>query len=89
MILSKLVGKGDRIIINDYVVSNTFTIDVGKKLGEKSGSDAKTQYKLHNQHCIEMELELNKGIALFLLKLPVPMSYEVWKYLHKIKGDYE
>ena len=31
--------------------------------------------------------ELVKLEATMILSLPVPMSYETWKYLHKVKGD--
>ena len=47
------------------------------------------QYKFYNEF-ISMERErLDEGFATFLLKLPIPMSYEVWWFLHKIKGDLE
>ena len=33
--------------------------------------------------------EFKKGFAKCLLDLPVPMSYEIWFYLHSIIGDLE
>ena len=50
---------------------------------------AKEQWKIHNEYCIEIKSEMNKGLASFFLKSPIPMSYEVWQHLHKIKGDVE
>lgn len=50
---------------------------------------AKEQWKAHNEYCSEIKTEMNKGLANFFLKLPIPMSYEVWQHLHKIKGDLE
>lgn len=51
--------------------------------------DAKNQYKAYMGLVEESRGLLDKGIATFLLKLPVPMSYEVWSFLHKVKGDLE
>ena len=28
-----------------------------------------------------------KSFAGMLLQLPIPMSYEVWRHLHSVKGD--
>lgn len=56
---------------------------------EKRYSSAKKQYEIHNEFTTTITTELNAGFASFLLKLPVPMSYELWVRLHKIKGDFE
>lgn len=32
--------------------------------------------------------EFNREFSTFLLTLPIPMNYIVWKGLHKIKGDW-
>ena len=50
---------------------------------------AKTQWEYFQRNCELIGIELNKGIASYLLKLPIPMSYEAWWHLHKIKGDYD
>lgn len=55
----------------------------------KQYSSAKIQAKLHNKKIYKMAQEFDKGLASILLKLPLPMSYEVWQHLHKVKGDYE
>lgn len=47
------------------------------------------QWKIHNGYCTEIRTEMNKGLASWFLTLPIPMSYEVWWHLHKIKGDVE
>ena len=56
---------------------------------EKRYSSAKKQYKIHNEFTTTMSIELNKELASFLLILPIPMTYELWVHLHKIKGDFE
>ena len=50
---------------------------------------AKMQAEIYNKKIYEMTQELDKGLASFLLRLPLPMSYEVWQHLHKVKGDVE
>lgn len=45
------------------------------------------QWKIHNEYCTEIRTKMNKGLASWFLKLPIPMTYETWKHLHKIKGD--
>ena len=50
---------------------------------------AKIQAEIYNKKIYEMTQELDKGLASFLLRLPLPMSYEVWQHLHKVKGDFE
>ena len=50
-------------------------------------SSAKTQYKYLQNNCTEILTEMNKGIASFLLTLPIPMSYENWGYLHQIADE--
>ena len=56
---------------------------------EKQYSSAKIEAEIYNKKIYEMTQELDKGLASFLLKLPVSMSYEVWQHLHKVKGDFE
>jgi len=56
---------------------------------EKQYSSAKIQAEIYNKKIYEMTQELDKGLASFLLMLPLPMSYEVWQHLHKVKGDFE
>ena len=56
---------------------------------EKQYSSAKIQAEIYNKKIYEMTQELDGGLASFLLRLPLPMSYEVWQHLHKIKGDFE
>ena len=50
---------------------------------------AKEMYKLEREHTIEMRTKLDESMASFFLSLPMPMSYEVWWFLHSIKGDLE
>ena len=57
--------------------------------GSETGMTAKQQYEHWREWTTEIRMEVDKGIASFLLTLPVPMSYEVWKHLHRIKGDFE
>lgn len=52
-------------------------------------SSAKKQYEYYQKDCTEIRTEMNKGLASWFLTLPIPMSYEVWWHLHKIKGDVE
>ena len=52
-------------------------------------STAKKQYESFEQTNNKIKQKLDKSLASFLLKLPIPMSYEVWKHLHKVKGDLE
>lgn len=56
---------------------------------EKRYSSAKKQYEIHNEFTTTMSIELNKCLASFFLTLPIPMTYELWKHLHSIKGDVE
>lgn len=56
---------------------------------EKLYSSAEVQAEIYNKKIYEMRTELEKGIASFLLTLPIAMSYEVWQHLHKVKGDFE
>ena len=51
-------------------------------------SDAKTQYKEFNKAKTKLNEEFSKEIARIFLRLPLPMSYEVWRKLHEIKGDW-
>ena len=44
----------------------------------------KNVYTSHLNYCTEIRTEMNKGLASFFLKLPCPMSYEVWSELHRI-----
>ncbi len=54
----------------------------------KQCSTAKVQYEAHQNSLKEVHGFVSKNLASFFLKLPIPMSYEVWTYLHKVKGDY-
>ena len=54
---------------------------------EKQYSSAKIQAEIYNKKIYEMTQEVDKGLASFLLMLPLSMSYEVWQHLHKVKGD--
>ena len=56
---------------------------------EKRYSSAKKQYEIHNEFTTTMSIELNKELASFVLTLPIPINYELWVRLHKIKGDFE
>ena len=56
---------------------------------EKGYSSAKKQYEIYDEFTTTMSIELNKGLASFFLTLPIPMTYELWKHLHSIKGDWE
>jgi hypothetical protein len=56
---------------------------------EKQYSSAKIQATIYHKKIYEMTQESDKGLASFLLRLPLPMSYEVWQHLHKVKGDFE
>ena len=49
--------------------------------------NAKKQYELTREYFVEIRIEKTKEFASFLLTIPIPMSYEVWCYLHTIKGD--
>ena len=46
------------------------------------------EYERHQKYIVDCARTVDVGFATFLLKLPVPMSYEVWSFLHKVKGDY-
>ena len=50
--------------------------------------NAKVMYEKQREWTTEIKLEMDKGIASFLLTLPVGMSYELWVHLHKVKGDW-
>lgn len=54
----------------------------------KKYSSAKEQYKSLEQTINEIGEKLNSVMASFLLMIPVGISYEVWKYLHELKGDW-
>ena len=56
---------------------------------KKRYSSAKKQYEIYDEFTTTMSIELNKGVASFFLMLPIPMTYEVWQHLHKVKGDLE
>lgn len=56
---------------------------------EKQYSSAKIQAEIYNKKIYEITQKLDKGLASFLLRLPLPMSYEVWQHLHKVKGDFK
>ena len=51
-------------------------------------SSAKKQYEIYNEFITTISTKLDKGLASFFLKLPIPMTYELWKHLHSIKGDW-
>ena len=55
---------------------------------EQRFSSAKVQAEIYNKRIDEMTQEFGKGMASFLLKLPLSMSYPVWRHLHKVKGDW-
>ena len=55
----------------------------------KRYSSAEVQAEIYCKNIYEMKTEMDKGLASFLLTLPLAMSYEVWQHLHKVKGDYE
>ena len=50
---------------------------------------AKKLYERQQGNCTEIRTKMNKGIASFLLTLPIPMTYKMWRFLHRIKGDVE
>ena len=50
-------------------------------------STAKKQYEAFEQTNNKTKQKFYSALASFLLKLPIPMSYEVWQHLHKVKGD--
>ena len=50
-------------------------------------SSAEVQAEIYCKKIHEMGTELDKGIASFILTLPIAMSYEVWQHLHKVKGS--
>lgn len=56
---------------------------------EKQYSSAKIQAEIYNKNIFEMTEKFDKGIATFLLRMPLAMSYEVWQHLHRMKGDVE
>lgn len=56
---------------------------------EKRYSSAEVQAEIYCKKIYEMSKETDKGIASFILTLPIAMSYEVWQHLHKVKGDVE
>lgn len=51
-------------------------------------SSAKEHYKSLEQAINVTEEIFGSEMASFLLKMPIGMSYEVWKYLHELKGDW-
>ena len=51
-------------------------------------SSAKEQYKSLEQTINEIGEKLDSALAASLLKIPTGISYEVWKYLHELKGDW-
>ena len=55
---------------------------------EKQFSSAMVQFAEHTKRCSEATDELNKGLATFFLNVPMGMSYELWRYLHQVKGDW-
>lgn len=55
---------------------------------EKRYSPAEQAYKIQTEWTTEIRMEMDKGIASFLLILPMGMSYELWRYLHQVKGDW-
>ena len=54
---------------------------------EKRYLSAKKQYESYNEFTTTISTKLDKGLASFFLKLPIPMTYELWRQLHLIKGD--
>ena len=50
---------------------------------------ASEMYKQQREATLKTSREVDKGIASFLLKLPLEISYEAWRHLHQVKGDYE
>ncbi len=57
-------------------------------MSEKQYSSAKQLYEIQREWTTEIRMEMNKEIASFLLILPMGMSYELWRYLHQVKGDW-
>ena len=57
-------------------------------MDEKNFAAARIQY----EHTIDLFKnvieETDKEWADLLLRVMKPMSYEVWKYLHEVKGDW-
>lgn len=51
-------------------------------------SSAKEQYKSLEQIIDATKEEFGSAIASGILKIPMGISYEVWKYLHELKGDW-
>ena len=51
------------------------------RMTEKQYSSVEKQYK-------EISSTFNKSLAILFLGLPIPMSYDIWCYFHKIKGDW-
>ena len=47
-------------------------------------SSAQIQYREWEKQCEEDKRIFFWQYAKFLLSLPIPMSYELWSYLHKI-----
>ena len=55
---------------------------------EKHYSSAIVQFSEHTKKCSEATTELQKALASLFLNAPIGMSYELWKYLHEVKGDW-
>ena len=51
--------------------------------------DVKDQFKNYTESIKDPSGEFRKCMATFFLGLPVPMSYEVWSYLHSILEEEE
>ena len=50
-------------------------------------ADARIQYEKYEEECEKDKRIFFWQFAKFLLKLPVPMSYEVWSELHKMVDE--
>ena len=55
---------------------------------EKRYSSAIKQYNEHVKKLSKATIELNKTLATFFLKIPIGINYELWKYLHEVKGEW-
>lgn len=52
-------------------------------------SSAKIVYKQYLEKQETLATYFRIGFAKWVLGLPIPLSYERWRYLHKLVGDYK
>lgn len=57
-------------------------------MSKKQLSSARMEHEYYEDSMRKTSEKFHQNMAIFFLRLPLPLSYEIWRKLHLIKGDW-